>query len=181
MINLIYFFNNGFFNLVAVPFIIFGAKILEVSLSTLGLIFISRGYKKLATIVSFFEIFIYLFAISRIIQNLSNVWYYVSYAGGYALGTYFGIWIEEKLSIGYANIIMITKKNPDKLIKAFNIAGFLMTNFEAKSTEKKVQVINTVVRRKDINKAVDILNAFDKKAFYTIEDIRTLNKSAIAA
>jgi uncharacterized protein YebE (UPF0316 family) len=182
MINLNYFFtDNEFIDLIALPCIIFGAKILEVSLATVGLIFISRGYKKLATLISFIEIFIYLFAISRLIENLTNIWYYVSYAGGYALGTYAGIWLEEKLSIGYANIIMLTKKNPDKLIKAINMEGFIITNIEAYSSDKKVQVLNTIVRRKDINRVIDMLNDFDKRAFYSIEDIRSVNKKAIPA
>ncbi|MBN2546193.1 MAG: DUF2179 domain-containing protein [Spirochaetes bacterium] len=171
MIN---FFNSyNIINLVLVPSIIFIAKVTEVSLATVALIFTSKGYKKLATIISFLEIFIYLFAISRLIDNMTNIFYYFSYAGGYALGTYIGIWIEEKISIGYTNIRIITKKNADKLEQKLHFEGYKTTKYTAESVSSlKVNVVNAIVKRKEINKIIQIINDFDKKIFYSVEDIR---------
>jgi len=178
MINFYSFLNtNNIINLALIPLVIFIAKVTEVSLATVGLIFTSKGYKKLATIISFLEIFIYLFAISKIIENMSNIFYYLSYAGGYALGTYIGIWIEEKISIGYTNIRIITKKNADKLEKKLQFEGYKTTKYTADSaSSSKVDVVHTIVKRKDINKITQIILDFDKKVFYSVEDIRYVSR-----
>ncbi len=169
------FHNSSIFDFFGIPLLIFLAKIIDVSLSTLGLIFISKGYKKLSSLLSFIEICIYLFAISKILENLTNIYYYLSYAGGYALGTYIGIWIEEKLSIGFVHIRMITKKNANKLISTFKEYGYDITKYQAKSLTDRVDVIYTVVKRNELNNILDIIKSFDKKAFYSVEDIRTVS------
>ena len=90
--------------------LIFSARILDVSLGTMRIIFISRGFKHLAAIVSFFEILIWLFAITQIMKNLNNYIYYIAFAGGFASGTFVGIWIENKLAMGVAVILILTQK-----------------------------------------------------------------------
>jgi len=86
--------------LIGLPLLIFFARVCDVSLGTIRIIFISKGIKYLAPIVGFFEILIWLLAISQIMQNLTNPYYYIFYAGGFATGNLVGIILDEKLSIG---------------------------------------------------------------------------------
>ena len=74
------------FSLMIIPLMIFLARIADVTFGTIRIIFISRGVKNLATIFGFCEIMIWLFAISQIIQHVSNFVYYMAYASGYAKG-----------------------------------------------------------------------------------------------
>ena len=71
--------------------------------------------------VGFFGILIWLLAIGQIMQNLTNVYYYLFYAGGFATGTLVGILVEEKLSIGLVMIRVITKRDATKLINHLNL------------------------------------------------------------
>jgi uncharacterized protein YebE (UPF0316 family) len=80
---------------VLLPLMIFFARVCDVSLGTVRIIFISKGIRYLAPFVGFFEILIWLLAISQIIQNLTNRYYYIFYAGGFACGTFAGIIIDE--------------------------------------------------------------------------------------
>src|SRR5659263_708349 len=68
------------FSLIVLPLLIFTARVLDMTLDTLRIIFISRGRKFLATFFGFFEIIIWLFAIGQIMQNLTNITYYLAYA-----------------------------------------------------------------------------------------------------
>lgn len=92
-----------------------------MSLSTLRIILVSKGVKCLAPMVGFFGILIWLLAIGQIMQNLTNVYYYLFYAGGFATGTLVGILVEEKLSIGLVMIRVITKRDATKLINHLNL------------------------------------------------------------
>ena len=56
-------FNSELYALVLLPLFIFLARVLDVSLGTIRVIFISKGFKYLAPIVGFFEIMVWLLAI----------------------------------------------------------------------------------------------------------------------
>jgi len=59
---------------------------MDVTLGTLRIIFVSRGFSKLAPIVGFFEVLIWLLAIGQVMNNLTNIYNYLAYALGFALG-----------------------------------------------------------------------------------------------
>ena len=90
--------------------LIFAARIADVSIGTVRLIFISRGLKYLAPIVGFFEVFIWLMAIGQIMQNISNPVCFVAYAGGFAMGNFVGMCIAEKLSLGVVMVRVVTMR-----------------------------------------------------------------------
>ena len=69
-------------------------------METIRVIHISKGIKYLAPIIAFFEIVIWLLAMEVVINDLSNVANHIAFAFGFALGTYVGLVIEEKLSVG---------------------------------------------------------------------------------
>ena len=104
------FFNTELFTWVILPLLIFLARILDVSIGTMRLIFVSKGMKYLAPILGFFEVIIWLLAISQIMQHLDNVLCYVAYGLGFAMGNYLGIVLEEKMSIGTVLIRVIPQK-----------------------------------------------------------------------
>ncbi|RPJ09205.1 MAG: DUF2179 domain-containing protein [Spirochaetaceae bacterium] len=176
MVNFIsLLFQSELFVLVGIPILIFLAKVVDVGLATLGLIFTSRGYKKLSSLVSLMEITIYLFAISAILEHLTEVWYFGAYAGGYAVGTYVGMWIEEKLSIGFVSVRVVTRKMPGRLFELLKQDGYKGTAYRAHSGKRQVNVVHTVIRRKDAPVILARVRKFDHTAFYSLEDIRDVS------
>jgi uncharacterized protein YebE (UPF0316 family) len=81
-------FSNELFTYILMPLLIFISRILDVSMGTLRVIYANKGIKKLASIIGFFEVLIWVLVITTIIDNLTNVYAYLAYAGGFALGTY---------------------------------------------------------------------------------------------
>ncbi len=164
--------NPEMFTWVIIPLLIFFARIIDVSLGTLRVIFISRGYKYLAPLVGFIEITIWLLAIRQVIIDDINIALFFAYAGGFAAGTFVGIVIEEKLSIGEVMLRIITGKDTKNLVKGLKKAGFMMTTVSAQGVRKKVKVVHCVVKREDVSKVLTIVKRYNPHAFYTVEDIR---------
>jgi len=163
--------NSAFFAWILLPLLIFIARVADVSLGTVRVIFITRGLKYLAPIVGFFEILIWLLAIGQIMRNLSNPVCYIAYAGGFATGNYVGIWIAEKLSLGVVLIRVITSKDASELLEYLKSADYGVTSVDAQGLAGKVQVVFTIVRRREVASVVNLIKQFNPKAFYTIEEV----------
>jgi uncharacterized protein YebE (UPF0316 family) len=173
------FINSDAYTLAVLPALIFLARIFDVSFGTIRVIFISKGYKFLAPVLGFFEVLIWLGAIRQIMVNLSNVSCYIAYALGFAAGTFVGIYIEEKISIGNVMIRIITKNDSLELLKALKSEGYVATSSGAKSPSGKVKILYAVVRRHNIPKTIDIIRQFNPHAFYSIEDVRYISEEAV--
>ena len=114
--------NSAFYAWLILPLLIFLARVADVSIGTIRLIFISRGLKYLAPLVGFFEILIWLLAIGQIMKNLSNPACYIAYAGGFAMGNFVGMWTAERLSLGVVLIRVVTKKDATELVECLKSA-----------------------------------------------------------
>ena len=110
------FSGSGLYTWIILPLLIFAARVIDVSMGTVRVIFISRGFKYLAPIVGFFEILTWLLAIGQIMKNLSNPLCYIAYAGGFAMGNYVGMCIADKLSLGVVLIRIVTRKDALPLV-----------------------------------------------------------------
>jgi uncharacterized protein YebE (UPF0316 family) len=163
--------NSAFFTWFLLPVLIFIARVADVSLGTVRVIFIARGLKYFAPIVGFFEIIIWLLAIGQIMQNLSNPLCYIAYAGGFATGNYIGILIAEKLSLGVVLIRVITSRDASELLEYLKSAEYGVTSVDAQGSAGKVQVVFTIVRRREVASVVNLIKQFNPKAFYTIEEV----------
>lgn len=175
------FFGTDLYVFFLLPLLIFLARICDVTIGTMRIIMISKGKKLLAPVLGFFEILIWIMAISKIMQNLSNPVCYIAYAGGFAIGNYVGMKVEEKLAIGLIVLQIITQKDASELIKELREMGFGITEIDAIGKGKKVHVIYSIIKRHDIPVVTERINHFNPKAFYTIEDIREVSQGVFPA
>ena len=174
--NLESIFSHGVVVWIIIPVLIFSARILDVSLGTMRIIFVSRGMKYLAPLVGFFEVIIWLIAIRAVIENLNNVVCYIAYGAGFAMGTFVGLFIEKKLAIGSAIIRIITQKDAKDLIFHLRCKGFGVTSMEAEGIEGKVNVIYLTIKRQDYDKITGIIRELNPKAFYTLEHVQFVSE-----
>lgn len=175
--NLENLFNSDIFKWVILPLLIFLARLIDVSLGTIRIIFISRGFKYIAPLIAFIEINIWLLAIAQIILNLDNPVCAIAYAGGFALGNLVGIVMEEKLSIGSVIVRIITRHESDKIIDCLKSKKYGVTIVDAKGNKGDVKIIFAVVRRGDLKKILDDVKSIHPDAFYTVENVRTVEKA----
>jgi len=175
------FLNSDFYIWVVLPFLIFLARVLDVSFGTIRVIFISKGFKYLSPLVGFFEILIWLLAIGQIMKNLSNPVCYIAYAGGFAMGNYVGIRIADRLSLGIVLIRVITEEDASQLLELLKSADYGVTSVDGHGTTGQVKVIFTVVPRKEVKQVGNLIKRFNPKAFYTIEEVGFVEKGIFPA
>jgi uncharacterized protein YebE (UPF0316 family) len=161
---------------VILPLLIFTARIIDVSLGTIRVIFISKGMRVLAPLLGFFEILIWLVAIGQILQNLTHWINYIAYASGFAMGNYVGMLIENKLALGSVLLRVIINDESDELAQALIERNYGVTNVDAVGRYGPVQVMFMLIARHDVTEVVDIIHKYSPKAFYSIEDVRYVNE-----
>lgn len=169
------FADFPFWEYVGIPLLICLARICDVTIGTIRIMYVARGIKVLSAVLGFFEVIIWLFAIGQIISNLTNVVNYFAYALGYAMGNYIGITIEGRLSVGVLMLRIITRQKADKLIDVLKAAGFGITTIDAKGIYGPVEVIFTVINRKDLDGAVKLIKKHNPQAIYSVQDVRSVS------
>lgn len=175
-LDLVAIFGQDTYDWVVFPLIIFSAKILDVSFGTLRMIFVARGMRKLAPAVSFFQILIWIMTLGVIMTNLSNIMGYIAYAGGFALGTYIGMMVDRKLSLGTVNIRIVTRKKADELVTYLKKEGYSVTTVDAQGNEEPVTIIYIDIDRRDMEVVSEAIKRLNPNAFYTVEDIRSASE-----
>ncbi|MCX7953924.1 MAG: DUF5698 domain-containing protein [Bacteroidales bacterium] len=158
------------------PLLIGFARIFDVSIGTLRIILISKGQKKYAPILGFFEVLIWITIIGQIISKTNNIACYLGYSLGFAAGNYIGMILEEKLALGYVIVRIITPYESFNLIENLKNEGFGVTYVPAFGTRGKVEIIYTTINREHIKKVESIINRFDPNIFYTIEELKYVSK-----
>lgn len=155
------------------PLLVFVAETCVLTLATLRTIAIARGKKLPAALLGFFEVSIWLFAIGQVMQNLSNLGSAAAFAAGFALGNYLGVLIEQKLALGNLSVKITTKRDAQALIEELRSAGFGVTWLSGQGATGPVQVVVTVVQRKDLPSVAAIIQSFDPNAFYAVHELQT--------
>ncbi len=170
------FLDSEIFNWVVLPLLIAIARIMDVTIGTIRLIFVSRGYKYLAPLLGFAEVIIWLMAISQIMQHLDNIMCYIGYGAGFAAGNYIGIILVEKMTLGTVVIRIIPKIDTSDLVQKLRAENYGVTTMTAEGKSGPVQVLFSIVKRKDLQDVLHILNTYNPHAFYTIEEVQTVNE-----
>lgn len=160
---------------VIIPALIFFARICDVTLGTLRIVFVSKGDKIVAPILGFLEVLIWLVAITQVMENLNNVASYLAWAGGFAMGNFLGLRVEQKLALGQMVVRVITVEPADKLIERLSGHGYRLTCIDARGTRGKVNLLFLIVKRKKLQHVLDVIRDYNPQAFYSVEDVRSVS------
>jgi uncharacterized protein YebE (UPF0316 family) len=157
---------------VILPFIVFFARIADVTLGTLRIIFTSRGKHNIAPVLGFVEVFIWIVVVGQIVKNVHSITAYIGYAAGFAAGTYIGMKIEEKLALGTLVLRIILAEGGDELAQRLRTAGYGVTLVNGEGASGAVKLLYTLIKRKDLGKVAEIIHATHPKAFFSVEEVR---------
>jgi uncharacterized protein YebE (UPF0316 family) len=164
---------SSFTQLAMLPIMVFFAEVCVVTLCTVRTICVTRGRKVLAAALGFFEVSIWLFAIGQIMQNLTNVSCYLAFATGFSLGNFLGVIIEKKLALGTVVVQITTRKAAAPLVELLKAANFGVTMLDAQGATGPVQVVFTVIKRRQLANVVALIRSFDPKTFYAVNDLQS--------
>ena len=152
------------------------AKIIEVSLMTIRTVLLTKGERKIAAIIGFFEVLLWINIVTNVISDLSgDPFKAISYALGFALGNYFGSKLEEKIGIGLSEIKVNVKDSDGKeLADELRKEGFAVTEIKAEGQEDDRIILSLFVQRTKVNQIVYKITAMLPNAVITTSDVKPI-------
>jgi uncharacterized protein YebE (UPF0316 family) len=155
---------------------IFGIRVLELTLDTLRVLFILRGRKGIAWLVGFGQALLFVLAITTVLQNLDNVLNVIGYAAGFATGVVVGMFIEERLAIGFTHLRVISSRLGSAIAEKLRDQGYAVTEVPARGKDGTVTIISCNVMRRHVVQVTAMVNKIDRNAFVTAEDVRPVRR-----
>ena len=167
--------NFDVYSYVVIPLLIVIARICDVSIGTIRVIFISKGYRKLAACLGFLEILLWLFVGRQVLVKSTTVIHFLAYAVGFGIGNYVGLVIEDKMSIGIVMLRIILRKHSKKLLQFLQDHEIGYTIVDGEGAQGNVKILFSVLQRQNLPEVIEAIHTCNPKAFYSIEDVRTSN------
>ncbi|TVQ79129.1 MAG: DUF2179 domain-containing protein [Phycisphaeraceae bacterium] len=161
--------NDGVSMAWYIPLLIFTARILDVSMGTIRMILVISGSRYKAAALGFFEVIIWVLAVSGVFVFLSNPIALIAYAAGFSAGTLVGMVIEDKLAMGYRVLRVINSKPELHLCAHLREHGYRVTRIEGKGRDGPVEIAFAVVRRRALPELLRMVNQYAPLAFVTVE------------
>lgn len=155
--------------------VIFLLRVLNNALDTVRLLMVMRGKKWLSWILGFLVSLIYVILFTSVLSNLDNPLYITAYAAGFATGNVIGMWIEERMALGYLRLDVISPTRGAVLAEKLREDGFAVTEVAARGKDGMVSLLTIAVLRKRVELAERIIREVDETAFVTIAEMRTVH------
>jgi len=163
--------SQNVYSYILLPLLIFFARIGDVSINTIRIIYVLGGRRFTATLLGFFESFIWLMAIRQIFEHLDNWICYIAYPGGFATGIFVGMIIEERIAYGKVIVRIITRKEISNLIGYLSLQRFRYTHVNAEGPDGHENLVFTVLERENLDRLLFKLKEILPTAFYTVEKV----------
>ncbi|MCW5875043.1 MAG: DUF2179 domain-containing protein [Anaerolineales bacterium] len=155
---------------------IFMLRVVNQSLDTLRVVMMLRGRKLETWILGFIETVIFVVALGSVISGLDNVLNIIGYSAGFATGTTVGMWVEDRLAIGFINLRIVSPKRGTAMVQHLREAGYGVTEIPARGKDGMVSLLNLSVRRKEVDQVQALVESVDSTAFITSEETRPLRR-----
>ncbi len=157
--------------------IIFCAKIVEVSISTIRLVYINKGERVKGAVLGFVEIMIWLIVVSSVLNNITAdpIKVFV-YAAAFSLGNFIGVTIESKIAVGLASIQVVASEKTGEILAGIlrdENFGVTIIDGRGKNDSKKI-LLFIQLKRKKIPAAVKIIKQTAPDAYITVNDIKSM-------
>ena len=154
-----------------IALLIFVLRVIYMSLDTLRFLFIMRGKKWTVWTLGFFEAAIFILTIAYVLSDTSNVFNLLAYSAGFSTGNVVGMWIEERMAIGFAEVRVISSRWGSAIRDLLRDHDYAVTEIPARGKDGMVTMLTCSIRRKEIKKVEKLVHQIDEDAFVTTEDI----------
>lgn len=153
--------------------LIFVAKIVEVTIGTMRIILISKGYRKQGTALAVVEILLWVFIASSVIQGVTEAPIKgIVYSVGFALGVYVGSFIENRVAVGKILIQAISDKTgADMIMRVLRANGHGVTSMDAHGKDTDRTVLMIFANRKNKQTILDLIKDTEPKALIVANEV----------
>jgi len=156
--------------IIIVSLTIFVARAVDVCLGTFRTVCIVKNKKFTATIIAFVEVLIwFLIAREAITTELTSIFIPLSFAGGFATGTYIGLLLSNRFIAGQYTIHAVSAKITDQHIQEIKEAGFGIS-FLPMEDNKKFLILQ--IDKKQLTEIKAIIESIDDEAFLMVNETK---------
>ncbi len=153
---------------------IFALRIVGISIATIRVLITVQGRRFVSSFLGFFEALVFAVALGSVVNELDNVVNLMAYCLGFAVGTYVGMWMEEKFIVNYVTIHVVSPHNAHPIADAVRKAGFGATEAWGQGAKGLVGSVRIVVLRRDVRRVITCVNEVDPEAFITMDETRAV-------
>jgi uncharacterized protein YebE (UPF0316 family) len=157
--------------------LVFFARVIDVSMGTMRTISIVQGRTKIAFVLGFFEISMWLLVLSAVLQKIMHTPFLgIFYALGFSTGNVVGILLERRLAMGYTNLRIISSEYGKQIADRLRAEGYPVTTFDGEGKDGAVTLVYIACERKSLRQILDVVNEIEPKAFYITEQAGIISK-----
>ncbi|OQB20490.1 MAG: hypothetical protein BWY11_02330 [Firmicutes bacterium ADurb.Bin182] len=164
-------------NSIWVYMFIFLGKIIEVTLSTLRVVLISRGERLAGSVIAFFDISLWILVTGTVLVGFQeDLMKCAVFAVAFALGNYIGSWLEGKLAFGLCSVQVIVNEDVEtrNLIEILRKNDLAVTAVKGKGKDGDRELLILHIKRKRIKETVDLINRNLENALIVVSDSKVL-------
>lgn len=154
---------------------IFCARIMDVSLGTIRTILTIKGKKGFASLIGFCEVIIWFLVVREALNtDLTSFWIPISYAGGYASGTFLGGLISDKCISGNLGVQIVTSRKDHTIIEAIRNQGYGVSVIEVNNHEPDISkyMLFVEINKKKLQHLEAFVKSIDEKAFIVVSETK---------
>jgi len=161
----------------ALYIIIFIAKTIEVTISTIRLVYVNKGERVKGALLGFVEVLIWILVVSSVLTNITDdPFKIIAYAAGFSLGNYLGVSIESKIAVGLASIqVVVNEEDGDNMAGILRNNEFGVTIIDGKGKDdSKKDLLFIQLKRKKIPAAIKLIKEIDPNAYISVNDVKSI-------
>ena len=158
--------------IVMTALLIFVARVTDVTLGTLRMLMLVKGRRLPSAVIGFFEVIVYIIALSRVVNQLDRWEYLLVYALGFAFGNILGIQLEEKMALGYVGVEVVVGAKSDDLISLLRDNGFGVTLTKGWGKDGPKDILTVIMGRRQLPRLMELVNDHDSHSFTIVMDAR---------
>ena len=152
---------------------IFFSRIIDVTLGTLRTIVTVKDKVAAASIIGFFEVLIWFIIAREALEiNQNSFLIGISYALGFAAGTYIGGIVSRILIKGTLSVQIITNKATQNWVENLRENGFAVSviDINQKKGQPDKYMFFLEINKKDFDKLHRLIKKYDKDAFIVVNE-----------
>jgi uncharacterized protein YebE (UPF0316 family) len=127
--------------------------------------FVLKGKRYLASLISAGEAFVFVLGLGLVIDNLGEIQNLIAYAAGFAIGILVGTKIEDYLALGYVTVKVISKQDQIPFTKELRNKGFGVTSWLGEGRDGKRLIMEILTTRKNQRLLYNYVISLDPEAF----------------
>ena len=153
--------------------LIFFARLTDVTIGTLRISMMVRGYREIAAALSFIEALLWLFATGTAIKGMDSPLKFLAFGAGFASGTLLGSTIDRWLALGSCVVRIIAPVGTPQVAEPLRKLGFEITVLNAQGEKGEARLTFGVIPKRRQQQVLETIRSINPNATVSIDAVTT--------